>query len=114
MKKYFSDIRNILHSFIGLTLGYDITMLLGFTNRDNFPLDFRNSLSALVGAIIVFWISFYWEKQQDKIKENVSDMRDVWNGFAFAYIGGLIALFLPSLLIAGVLLLISLILFIKK
>lgn len=114
MIKYFSDIRNILHSFIGLVLGYDITMLFGFPNRDNFPLslnDLRTLLAPLVGAVIVWGISFYWEKEQDKIRANASDMRDVWNGFTFAYIGGLIALFIPSLLVAGVLSLLAFVLF---
>jgi uncharacterized membrane protein len=117
MKKYFKDIRNILHSFIGLVLGYDITMLFGFTNRDNFPLswgDLRTLLAPFVGAIIVWIISFYWEKEQDKIKKNVSDMRDVYNGFAFAYIGGLIALFIPSLLVAVVLSLLAFVLFLRS
>jgi uncharacterized protein YacL len=116
MKKYFKDIRNILHSFIGLVLGYDITMLFGFTNRDNYPLswnDLRTLLAPIVGAVIIFGFSFYWEKQQDKIRKGASDMRDVYNGFAFAYIGGFIALFIPSLLVGGVLSFLAFVLFLK-
>jgi hypothetical protein len=117
MKKYFSDLRNILHSFIGLVLGYDFTILFGFTNRDNFPLnwdDLRTLLSPLAGAITVCIISFYWEKYQDKIRVNASDMRDVWNGFAFAFIGGFIALFFSSLLTAAILSFLCLLLFFKN
>jgi len=117
MKKYFNDLRNILHSFIGLVLGYDITILFGFTNRNNFPLswdDMRTLLAPFVGAIIVFGISFLWEKQQDKIKVNASDIRDVYNGFVFAFIGGLIALFFSSLLMAAILSFFSLLLFFKN
>ncbi len=116
MKKYFKDIRNILHSFIGLVLGYDITMLFGFPNRENYPLswsDLRTLLAPFVGAIIVWIISFYWEKEQDKIRKGASDMRDVYNGFAFAYIGGFIALFIPSLLVGGVLSFLAFVLFLK-
>jgi hypothetical protein len=116
MRKYFSDIRNILHSYLGLVIGYGLTILFGFPNRDNFPLswgDLRTLLSPLVGAVIVWGLSFYWEKKQDEITKNVSDMRDVWNGFAFAFIGGLIALFFPSLLVLGICSSIALILFLK-
>ena len=117
MKKYFSDIRNILHSFIGLSLGYDITMLFGFPNRENFPLswdDLRTLLSPVWGVILVGVISYLGENSQDKITANVSDMNDVYNGMAFAFIGGIIALFIPSLVIAFILSGISLVLFLKN
>ena len=117
MKKYFSDIRNVLHSFLGLVLGYDITMLFGFPNREKFPLswdDLRTLLAPVVGAVIVGVASFLWEKRQDKIIKNISDMKDVLNGAVFAFVGGTIALFTPSLLIAFVLSGIALVLFFKN
>jgi len=113
MKKYFSDIRNVLHSFIGLVLGYDLTLLFGFPNREEFPFDYRFFLSPIVATIIVGFISFLWEKRQDTITPNVSDMRDVYNGMAFAYLGGLICLFAPSLIIAIIISAIGLVLFLK-
>ena len=117
MKKYFSDIRNILHSFLGLVLGYDITMLFGFPNREKFPLswdDLRTLLAPVVGAVIVGVASFLWEKRQDKIIKNISDMKDVLNGAVFAFVGGTIALFTPSLLICFILSGIALVLFFKN
>lgn len=114
MKKYFLDIRNVLHSYLGLVLGYDITMLFGFPNRENFPLDWRLFLCPIVGALLVGFASFLWEKRQDKIVKNVSDMRDVLNGAVFAFVGGAIALFYPSLLITFILSGIALVLFFKN
>jgi len=113
MKKYFSDIRNVLHSFIGLVIGYDLTLLFGFPNREEFPFDYRIALMPIVGAILVWGLSFFWEKRQDTITPNVSDMKDVWNGFVFAYLGGLLCLFAPSLIVAIIISAMGLVLFLK-
>jgi hypothetical protein len=117
MKNYFKDIRNWFHVLIGISVGYAITLLFGFTNRDNFPLswnDLRTLLAPFVGAIIVWGISFFWEKEQDKIKENVSDMRDVYVSAIAGYIGGFICLFVPSLIIAIILTVMSLVVLINS
>ncbi len=112
MKTYFSDWRNLLHVLIAFTIGYDITIIFGFPNRDNFPLswnDLRTLLAPTLGAIVSAFISDRWEGHQEKISVGSYDKRDVICGFVFAYIGGLTALFYNNLITAVILTAISLV-----
>lgn len=117
MKNYFKDIRNWFHVLIGISVGYVITLLFGFPNRENFPLswnDLRTLLAPFVGAVIIFGVSFYWEKQQDIIRKGASDMRDVYVSAIVGYIGGFICLFVPSLIVAIILTVMSLVVLINS
>lgn len=116
MKKYFKDIRNWFHVFIGMSVGYTITLLFGFSNRQNFPLswdDLRTLLAPIVGAVIIFGFSLLWEIRQNKINKGVFDIRDVYVSGIAGYIGGFICLFAPSLIVAIILIAISIILIVK-
>ena len=117
MKNYFKDLRNWYHVLIGFTLGYCITLLFGFPNRENFPLsweDFRTILAPIAGAILVGLGAFQWEKRQDKISEGSSDMRDVYVSMITAYLGGVVALFYANLITAIILTGISFVVFIRN
>jgi hypothetical protein len=99
--------RNNLHIFIGACLGYALTMLFGFPNRDNFPNDFRLYLAPIASSIIVGIIAFFWERYQDTIRVNASDINDVWRTMIGCYFGGLFAMFYSNLLFASIGLFIS-------
>lgn len=116
MKEYFKQSRNWYHVLIAFTLGYDLTFLFGFSNRENFPLnwsDFRTILTPIVGALVVGYGAFKWEKRQDKIVKNISDMRDVYVSMVAAYVGGVVVLFYPNLVVSIILTGISLVVFLK-
>jgi hypothetical protein len=106
--------RNNLHLIIGASLGYALTMLFGFPNRDNFPNDFRLYLTPIASCIIVGFIAFFWEKYQDTIRVNASDINDVWRTMFGCYFGGLLALFYSNLLVASLLLAVSIYLIVKE
>jgi len=109
-KQYIKDIRNWYHVLIGFAVGYGLILLFGFNNRENFPLswsDFRTLLAPIVGGILVGFASFLWEKQQDKVSPNSSDMRDVACSGISAFIGGLSAIIYGNIVVAIILLGIS-------
>lgn len=117
LKTYLKDKRNWYHALIGLTIGFDVIMIIGFYNREKFPLswdDLRTLLAPGVGAVISWLIAFYGEKKQDEVTENSSDMRDVWFTTIFAFIAGEVAIFYPSWYAAIALTIISVIVFITQ
>tara|TARA_R110000868_G_scaffold234980_1_gene488675 strand:+ start:12 stop:374 length:363 start_codon:yes stop_codon:yes gene_type:complete len=117
MKNYFKDLRNWYHILISIALGYDITLLLGFPNRENFPLsleDFRTILAPIVGAITIGFAAFQWEKRQDKIAIGSSDMRDVYISMIAAYIGGVVSLYFPNLITSIILTGIAFVVFMRN
>jgi phosphotransferase system glucose/maltose/N-acetylglucosamine-specific IIC component len=96
MKEYFKQLRNWFHVEIGVNVGYILTFVFGFTNRENYPLtwnDFRTLLGPIAGAIAVVLAAAYWEYRQDKISAHTSDKRDIFTSGISAYIGGVISLF---------------------
>ena len=116
MKNYFKDIRNWYHVLIGFTFGYLISLVL-FSNREKFPISweyFNNLLYPIVGAILVGFASFMWEREQDKITPDVSDMRDVYVSGLSALLGGYMTMIFDSWFIAIPLVIISALLVIFK
>jgi len=116
MKEYFKQSRNWYHVLIAFTLGYDLTFLFGFSNRENFPLsweDFRTILAPIAATLLIGLGAFLWEKRQDKIVKNISDMRDVYVSMIAAYVGGVVVLFYPNLVVSIILTAISLVVFLK-
>jgi hypothetical protein len=102
-KNYFKELRNWYHALIGSTLGYDFSLIFGFPNREKFPLrwdDLRTLLAPVACTVIVGFGAFLWEKRQDRIKENSSDMRDVYFSMVATYLGGFVSLFCPNWYIA--------------
>lgn len=117
MKNYFKDIRNWFHVLIGMSIGYAITLLFGFPNRENFPLswsDMRTLLAPIVGAVIISSVSLLWEIRQNEINKGVFDIRDVYVSGIAGYIGGFICLFAPSLIVAIILTAMSLVILINS
>jgi hypothetical protein len=117
MKNYFNDIRNWFHLLIGLSIGYAITLVIGFPNRENYPLswsDLRTLLSPIVGAVIILGVSLLWEIRQNEINKGVFDIRDVYVSGIAGYIGGFICLFASSLIVAIILTAMSLVVLINS
>ena len=107
-----TNLRNYFHVIGGLILGYGLTLLFGFSNRENFPLswnDFRTIAAPIVGAVIVCGLALKWELEQDKVTDNETGKTDILiSGFS-AYLGGIICLFLPNLYVAIILNLVCLV-----
>ena len=106
MKNYFKNLRNWFHVIGGMILGYGITLLFGFQNRENFPLswnDLRTLLAPIVGAILVAGLALKWETEQDKVTDNDSGTKDIIVSGISAYLGGVICLFAPNVYVAVIL-----------
>lgn len=102
-QQYIKNIRNWYHVIIGLSFGYTICLVL-FSNRENFPISWfywnNYALPPIVSFILLGIGSFLWERKQDKIKENSSDMRDVYVSAISGLLGGYIAMTYANIWIA--------------
>lgn len=108
--------RNYFHVIGGMILGYGITLLFGFPNRENFPLswnDLRTLLSPIAGAVLVAGMAIKWETEQDKVTVNTTAKQDIIVSGISAYLGGVICLFAHNVYVAVILNAICLVLIYK-
>lgn len=93
---YFKDKRNWYHALVATPISMMLMLFFGFNNRQEYPLnwnDLRTLLAPTVTAIILGAIAKLSEKRQDKIRENSSDMRDVYFTMIASFGAGLLTLF---------------------
>lgn len=93
---YFKDKRNWYHALVATPISMMLMLYFGFNDREEYPLnwnDLRTLLAPTVTAIILGVFAKLWEKRQDKIRENSSDMRDVYFTMIASFVAGLLTLF---------------------
>lgn len=115
LKQYLRDIRNLFHVIVGISFGYALGFVM-FGNRDKFPIEdgyYGNLLACLVVSIPIGIASFLWERHQDKITENSSDMRDVYVSMISGAVGGLLGMLWGNVFVSVIVCGISTVLIVK-